>query len=142
MCDELIEFKKFRIKKYKYWRVELHGSQYYLGRCIVMLNRHIEDLFEINHDEQVELFRIIPLLKKSLKKSFEPDMMNYSSLGNEVRHLHLHVIPRYKRSVKFAGRDFKDDQWGGNHSPYDKSFEVSESVYKEIIKTIKKNFER
>lgn len=141
MCGNSEEFGRLKIREYEYWRIELHGSQYYLGRCIVILKRHVLDLFEINQDEREELFRIIPLLKDSIKKSFGSDMLNYSSLGNEVQHLHLHVIPRYKKTVKFAGREFKDEQWGSNPSPYDKSFKVSDELYGEIVKTITSNLE-
>ena len=141
MCSNPEEYKKFQIKEYTYWKIELHGNQCYLGRCIVMLKRHIEDLFEISPDERDELFQIVPLLKESLNKSFNPDMLNYTSLGNEVQHLHLHVIPRYKTTRQFADADFNDKRWGSNPSPYDKNFKVTDDVYNEIVKTISLNLE-
>jgi diadenosine tetraphosphate (Ap4A) HIT family hydrolase len=83
----------------------------------VVLKRHAEDLFEITDQEKDELFKVMRSLKSSLKNSFNPDLMNYSSLGNELKHLHIHVIPRYERPVEFAGVTFTDERWGQNPSP-------------------------
>jgi len=136
MCQNPEEYRKFFIKEFDYWKVELHGNQCYLGRCIVILKRHLEDLFEISNEEKDEIFKIVRDLKNVLKESFNPDLTNYSSLGNETRHLHLHVIPRYEKPVKFAGMTFADKRWGQNPSPYDKTFKVSDDVYVQLVQAI------
>lgn len=139
MCRNPEEYKKLFIKKYNYWKIELHSNQCYLGRCIVMLNRHVEDLFEINAGEKNELFKIGAKLNHALHKAFNPNLLNYSSLGNETRHLHLHVIPRYQNPVQFAQVLFTDTQWGHNPSPYNKTFKTSDDTYHKIIDAIRKN---
>ena len=59
----------------------------------------------------------------------QPDMpLNYASLGNIARHLHVHVIPRYKSSRFFDGITFTDQRWGQNYAPYDYSFKVPETT--------------
>lgn len=136
MCQTSEEYRKFFIKEFKYWKVELHGNQCYLGRCIVVLKRHLEDLFEISKEERNELFEVMQKLKRALKESFNPDLMNYSSLGNEIRHLHLHVIPRYRRPVEFSGLEFVDERWGQNPAPYARDFNVSDEIYKQLVSAI------
>ena len=136
MCQNPENFRKLFIKEFKYWKLALHNNQCYLGRCVVILKRHAEDMFEISNEERDELFEIVKKLKGALSETFQPDLMNYSSLGNEVRHLHLHVIPRYNKNVEFAGITFMDKRWGQNPSPYDKGFTVPENVYERLVEKI------
>src|SRR5690554_5886595 len=95
-CNPNPEFEKYRIAEFNNWRIELHSNQAYLGRCIIVLKNHAEDLFDLNEEKIKELFEVGKNLRNALNKSFKPDLFNYSSLGNEVRHLHLHVVPRYE----------------------------------------------
>ena len=139
ICESPLKFKKFDIKEYNFWKVRLHKNQYYLGRCMVSLRRHLEDLFDINEEEKMELFEIVKNLRTGLKKSFNPNLFNYSSLGNITRHVHLHLIPRYKKEKVFSGIKFKDERWGENPSPYNKNFKIPLQAYKEILETIKNN---
>ena len=124
------------VKQYERWTLIVHPNQYYLGRCILKLNRHIVDLFDITEDEQDELFSIMKDVKNALSESFRPDFFNYASLGNKVEHLHMHVIPRYKDKRTFDGITFMDGRWGHNYKPYDKSFNVPESTLEKIRKEI------
>jgi len=110
--------KNLLIKKYKYWTIIIHPNQCYLGWCIIKLNRHIVDLFDITIKERNELFRIIRQLRKSLKDLLKPNLFNYASLGNKVRHLHVHVVPRYKNKRSFEDIKFMDKNWGRNFSPH------------------------
>ena len=128
-CDGPDGIEEDLVKRYKNWTVFVNLNQQYLGRCIVKLNRHIVDFFEIIEAERKELFEtVIPELKGALERSFEPDLFNYASLGNCVRHLHLHVIPRYKDERKFRGVVFRDRNWNSNYKPYNKNFEISEEL--------------
>ena len=51
---------------------------------------------------------------------FQPDLFNYASLGNEIRHLHIHVVPRYKKQRIFQGIEFIDKKWNYFYKPYKK----------------------
>jgi len=106
------------IKKYKYWTVIIHPNQCYLGRCMIKLNRHIVDLFDITEGERNELFKIMRKLRAAIKDLFKPDLFNYASLGNTVPHLHIHFVPRYKDKRVFENIEFKDGNWGRNFSPH------------------------
>lgn len=136
MCENPEEYKKFCIREFAYWRIELHSNQCYLGRCLVILKRHAEDLTEITQAEQDELFAVLKRIKSALSMAFRTDLQNYESLGNETRHLHMHVIPRYSNPIEFAGMVFTDERWGNNPSPYDKNFTTSDEVNSKIISEI------
>ncbi len=126
------------IKKYKYWTILIHKNQCYLGRCMVKLNRHVIDLFDITEEEMSELFEITKKLRNALNELFKPDLFNYASLGNVVAHLHIHVIPRYKEKRTFRGIEFTDKRWRDNYSPYEKEFKTPTSVLNELRESIRK----
>ncbi|MEA2035901.1 MAG: HIT family protein [Nanoarchaeota archaeon] len=136
-CDNSSTFDELKIKEYPNWIVYLHPNQYYLGRCIIRLKRHLEDFFDINDAELKEVFEITKEFRGAIKGLFGADMINYATLGNIIRHVHLHFIPRYSRKVSFSGFVFEDKRWGQNYVPYDKEFRVSKEVTISIRDNIK-----
>lgn len=124
------------IKAYRYWTVLIHPNQCYLGRCMVKLNRHVVDLFDTTHEERNELFLIVTMLRDALREIFKPDLLNYSSAGNLVEHLHLHVIPRYKFKRVYEGAEFTDENWGKNYAT-SREHEVPGEVMKKMISEIR-----
>jgi len=129
------------VKKYNHWTVNIHPNQEYLGRCVIWCDRkNALDLTDVTEDEKHEFFQIIQELKKTLEKAFNPDWMNYSFLGNSTRHLHCHMVPRYKNEREFAGIIFKDKRWGYNWL-LDKSFVTPNKLLQLIKIEIQKNFE-
>lgn len=135
-----MDFEKLRIKDYKYWELSLHPNQCYLGRVCIWAHRDDDiDIVEMSKEERDEFFKIALEVKKALKKLFKPDRMNYTNLQNETHHLHVHVIPRYKKSKSFDGIKFTDERWGKNPSPYNKEFKIPESTINKIKNAIKEN---
>jgi len=94
------------------------------------------DLFDINQKEKNELFEIMRKIRNALKKLFQPDLFNYASLGNEVQHLHFHLIPRYKTKRIFEGVEFVDKNWGRNCWPHEEQ-ELSVPTLNKLRQAIK-----
>lgn len=135
-------FEKNIIKEYKYWVVNLHNNQGYLGRCVVWCKReNASELMDVSQEEKEELFFILAELRDAVNKSFQPDWFNYCFLGNIVRHLHCHLIPRYEKERKFGEVTFKDKRWGQNYRT-DENFKISERLFEKIKDAIKKNLEK
>jgi len=110
------DFSKFLIKEYKYWTVSVHQNQGYLGRCVVWCKRETAlDLADATKEEYDELFIILKDLREATKRAFDSDWFNYAFLGNEMRHLHCHFIPRYSSPKVFEGITFIDERWGHNY---------------------------
>lgn len=80
----------------------LGDHQYYQGYCVLILKKHIGDLTELSFIEQERFFKEGMKAAKLLKNYFKPYKMNYAVLGNEVEHVHLHLIPRYQDELKKA----------------------------------------
>ena len=132
------DYTKFLIKSYKYWEVNIHENQSYLGRLVVWCKREDAlDLTEATKEEQKELFIILNDLRKAINKTFKPDWLNHAFLGNEMRHLHCHFIPRYAKPVEFMGVKFEDKHWGHNYRT-DHDFKTPKKVLSAIQDKIKK----
>ena len=100
---------------WRHWHVVVNYSQNYLGKVMLVLRRHETDVTELTDLEQAELWSLLGLVKDSLVKQFAPDHFNYAFLMNEDRHVHLHVIPRYKDPREFAGQVFADGRLGEHY---------------------------
>jgi len=123
---ENIDFRELKIKEYKHWVLYLNEYQCYLGRvCLVAKREDATDFIDTTSEEREEFFTIAEDVNKGLKKLFEPDLMNYAALGNNLRHLHVHIIPRYEKERIFNGITFEDKRWGKNYAPYDRKFSLT-----------------
>lgn len=132
------DYSQFLIKEYKYWLVNIHENQGYLGRCVVWCKRSDAlDLADATKEEQEELFEILKKLRKALRDLFQPNWFNYAFLGNETRHLHGHFIPRYAKPRVLMGSSFEDKLYGHNYET-DHSFITPEPVLSEIKSLLKK----
>lgn len=131
------QYSKFIIKEYAHWVIHISEEQNYLGRCIVWCKReNALDLTEVTIEEREELFVALNELKAALTKAFNADWFNYAFLGNGVRHLHCHFIPRYEKKREFEGVTFEDKLWGHNYKT-DRNFKISPEVLAAIQLKIK-----
>lgn len=110
MC-EWCDYKESEWLLYKslYWSVYLADVQDYVGRCILVSNRHCGSLSELDIAEWIELKTIIDRLEYIYKDILGAELSNWSCLLNnfykEVTpnpHLHLHVRPRYKMQYQLT----------------------------------------
>jgi ATP adenylyltransferase len=85
----------------------LNRFPYTSGHLMVVPNRHVASLEELNEGEMLEL---MTLLKKSLhvlKGALKPDGFNVGmNLGREAgagieAHVHFHVVPRWNGDTNF-----------------------------------------
>lgn len=138
LCERDEKYERLDIKEYQYWGVTLFENQYYLGRNIIFLKRHAVDFFtDITNEERDEFFDITKIVRNSIKDLYNPDLFNYATLGNEVNHLHWHIIPRYKNEREINGVIFKDENWGKNYAPYNKKFVIPDEIQIKIKDEIK-----
>ncbi|MDP1662750.1 MAG: HIT family protein [Phycisphaerales bacterium] len=101
--------------------VVLGDNQGLPGWCVLILKRHEEHLADLSVDEQMALFREVALVGNAVRAVCQAARVNYECLGNQVSHVHWHVIPRYGAEVD---PDPASPVWGfdpaklkGNQSP-------------------------
>lgn len=108
------------IGSFRHWRVFVAHDQNYLGKCIVALRRHEEDFLALTEDEHDEMWDAARDVRDALRRCFAPDHFNYQVLGNSVRHVHMHLTPRYTSPREFTGMTFTDAHWGTWPFPVDR----------------------
>jgi diadenosine tetraphosphate (Ap4A) HIT family hydrolase len=74
--------------------VYLFEDQFFPGWTVVVLKRHATELYELSKSERSSLMEEVNEVAAALAMTFEPMKMNYELLGNQVPHVHWHVIPR------------------------------------------------
>ncbi len=79
---------------------------YLAGHLLVLPKRHIIDVSEQNKDEDKDIMLLIKRAVKYLEEAFHPDGFDIginlnSDAGSSVKHLHYHIVPRYRGDTGF-----------------------------------------
>ena len=100
----------------KVTRLEVHRSELFVvslnlypytpGHLMVFPKRHITDPRMLNGEEIQELHRVQGLCLDVLERVYTPHGFNLGynlgdASGASIAHLHLHVVPRYRRETGF-----------------------------------------
>jgi diadenosine tetraphosphate (Ap4A) HIT family hydrolase len=75
-------------------RVFLHEDQFFPGYVLLVLRRHAAELYELSAPERRVLIEKVSRVAGALARVFRPQKMNYELLGNQVPHMHWHLVPR------------------------------------------------
>ena len=90
----------------------LHADQFFPGWVVLVFRRHATELFELTREERSRLIEDVNTVAQALAAAFEPVKVNYGLLGNQLPHIHWHVIPR------LAGDPApREAVWGVRHEP-------------------------
>ncbi|MDW7674230.1 MAG: HIT family protein [Bacillota bacterium] len=131
--------EEFLIYESKYWVWSLRPVQATLGAGVLFLKRECPVFSEMNQEEFSDLNDIIKVIEKTLKKTFNYDIMNYLMLMMVDKQVHYHVIPRYERTIDFAGTSWKDLGWpgvpnlAGNEIDIKKLHEIQDAIKENLI---------
>ena len=80
------------------------------GYCRVIWNRHIAEMSELSRIEREILMALVDVVEFAVRRVMRPQKINLASLGNQVPHLHWHVIPRFADDPYFP-----DSIWSPRH---------------------------
>jgi len=72
----------------------LFDDQFFPGWTVLVLKRHATELFDLTKDERSLLIEEVSEVALALTMAFEPMKINYELLGNQLPHIHWHIIPR------------------------------------------------
>ena len=75
-------------------RVFLHEDQFFPGYVLLVLRRHVTELYDLPAPERATLMEEVSRVAQALARVFRPVKMNYELLGNLVPHIHWHLVPR------------------------------------------------
>lgn len=82
-------------------RAILVADPKYPAFCRVILNRHVKEMTDLVPEERIRLMQVVFAVEAALRAMLAPDKINLASLGNQVPHLHWHVIPRFQDDTHF-----------------------------------------
>jgi diadenosine tetraphosphate (Ap4A) HIT family hydrolase len=72
----------------------LHDDQFFPGWTVVVFKRHATELFHLAPTERIQLMEEVNLVAKVVAQIYDARKINYELLGNQLAHIHWHVIPR------------------------------------------------
>lgn len=122
-CNLKEKDRKWLLFETASWSIYLSDIQDYIGRCILVLNRHCESLSELTISEWMELKDIIDRLEHCYTSILGADLCNWSCLMNDFYkkaepnpHVHIHVRPRYKQPVIINNKAYVDTEYGHHYA--------------------------
>lgn len=95
------------------------GDAQYPGFCRVILNRHVKEMTDLAQDERIQVLHAVLVVETALRELMRPDKINLASLGNQVPHLHWHVIPRFPDDTHFPDPVWAAPKRAGRAHPVD-----------------------
>lgn len=83
------------------YRIVLVPDPVYIGYLCLIVNRHVAEMTDLSDDEGRAIFAMLLQLESYIRDTLKPDKINWASLGNMVKHVHWHIIPRYQNDQHF-----------------------------------------
>ena len=77
------------------------------GHCLIVPNRHVNDIDKLNKEELMDMMGLLMDTKKLLTRAVKPDGFNMGlNLGRLAgagipAHVHMHLVPRWKGDHNF-----------------------------------------
>ena len=73
----------------------------YCGYCRVIWHEHVREMTDLSAGQRRHLMAVVWVVEEALREALHPAKINLASLGNQVPHLHWHVIPRFEDDPHF-----------------------------------------
>lgn len=99
----------WRSDKLRVVQVEEDG---FPGTYRVIWNAHVAEFSELSAEERAECMDAVVCVERALIEHLEPTKVNLAALGNQVPHLHWHVIARFEWDTHFP-----NPVWGEAQRP-------------------------
>lgn len=101
VCGRIALWRKGRnpdvVKAYRQSVLVIGMNQHFRGYAVLLLKRHVREPHQLPDRARRQLSDELMRAGRAVWRCFRPWKLNYACLGNEVPHVHWHVIPRYRR---------------------------------------------
>ena len=99
ICNRIQQIKDgtnpYFVKELSTGYVVLADNQYYRGLTIFLGKEHKSELHEVAKDWRNTFLAEMADVAEGVYRAFHPKKINYELLGNNERHMHWWIIPRY-----------------------------------------------
>ena len=82
-------------------RVIIAPQPDYPGFCRVIWQAHVKEMTDLTLPQRTHIMNAVWAVETALRDVLAPTKINLASLGNQVPHLHWHVIPRFTDDAHF-----------------------------------------
>ena len=69
----------------------------------VIWQQHLPEMTDLSDADRLYLWRVLSVLEDGVRRHFRPAKVNLASFGNQVPHLHWHIIGRWPSDPQFPG---------------------------------------
>ena len=83
------------------WAVIDAQDPLFPGFTRVIWLAHVAEMTDLDLDQRRSLMDVVFAVEDVMRQTLSPHKINLASLGNQVPHLHWHVIPRWRDDVAF-----------------------------------------
>jgi diadenosine tetraphosphate (Ap4A) HIT family hydrolase len=101
------------VADYEHWAVLVRPAQVTLGSLVLAAKSDATAYGQLTAAAFAEQFYVIGAIERALKTFSDYEKINYLMLMMVDRHVHFHVVPRYKSMRIWAGIEFLDAGWPG-----------------------------
>ena len=84
-----------------HWRLVHAGEAGYPGFYRLVWNAHVAEMSDLAPAERRHCLEALCSLEAAMRRHLRPQKMNMASLGNQVPHLHWHLIARFEWDTHF-----------------------------------------
>src|ERR1700688_365369 len=82
-------------------RVVLADEPDWPGFCRVIWHAHVAEMSDLDNAARLKVMTAVNGVERAIRRVLAPAKVNLASLGNQVPHVHWHVIPRYADDAHF-----------------------------------------
>jgi diadenosine tetraphosphate (Ap4A) HIT family hydrolase len=100
-------------------RVVSAGDPDYPGFLRVIWDAHVREMTDLEPSEREHCLQVVFAVERALRDTLRPDKINVASLGNQVPHVHWHVIPRFDDDAHFPDPVWAARRRDGIPHPFD-----------------------
>ncbi|MDO4905725.1 MAG: HIT family protein [Lautropia sp.] len=101
LCHPVAERLLHSDERLRIIRVEDEPGQHAYFR--VIWQGHLAEMTDLADADRQYLWQVLTVLEQGMRRFLSPDKINLASFGNQVPHLHWHVIGRWADDPQFPG---------------------------------------
>jgi diadenosine tetraphosphate (Ap4A) HIT family hydrolase len=94
LCERVAGEGELFIAELDACRAYFNPDQFFPGWVFVVLRWHATELYELSVLERARMIEDVNRMAQALASVYRPVKMNYELLGNQVAHIHWHLVPR------------------------------------------------
>lgn len=83
--------------------VYLFRDQKHLGRCVVALKEHKDEIFQLSDEQRNGFFSEVSAVAEAIAQYTQAKKINYAIYGDIVSHFHVHLVPKQMDGLQWGG---------------------------------------